>query len=325
VVDPFGVVEEEPIHETFVEAGKVEEEYVVVVDEVLLDGAVEALDVSIHLRRLGVGVVVGDLELQQSLGEEFLELAPIVGENEGGRIWEHLLPHTKKLFRRLGGVRDRAPGETETRVDVFACDDVPAEAMHEPLHGVECDDVPRVLCSEIVGLPQDFPAFVREYFPLAGCPEWRCAHAALVRDDATDRRRFWTRKTELSAELDEEGVQLLLAEVRVQKTQTSELVHDTPVVSSLTFLLGSAGATVETLEFPSTLSKLPLPQVQRAFLHPVCLFGRGKTVRFPEADNLRPLLRLFADHIREPYRVFLCCPRTFDAPINVGYPHAPSS
>jgi len=32
---------------------------------------------------------------------------------------------------------------------------------------------------------------------------------------------------------------------------------------------------------------------------------------------------LFTDHIREPYRVFLECPRSFDAPINAEYSHLP--
>src|SRR3989344_6543731 len=41
----------------------------------------------------------------------------------------------------------------------------------------------------------------------------------------------------------------------------------------------------------------------------------------PEREYSRSPLGFFADHIREPYRVFLCRPRPFDAPINAEYAH----
>ena len=56
-------------------------------------------------------------------------------------------------------------------------------------------------------------------------------------------------------------------------------------------------------------------------MHVVRVDRRGKPMCFPEREDLCPLLRSFADHIREPYRVFLERSRTFDPPINAEYPH----
>ena len=100
-MDPLGVVEEEPVHELLVESGEVEEERVVVVDEFVLNGAVEALDVGIHLRGLRICVIVGDLEVEESFGEVFLELAPVVGQDEGRRVRKDRTPVFEELLRRL--------------------------------------------------------------------------------------------------------------------------------------------------------------------------------------------------------------------------------
>jgi hypothetical protein len=57
VVRTLGVVEDEPVGELAVEERKVgEEQLLVVVHEGLLDRAIEALGVGVHLGRLGVGV-----------------------------------------------------------------------------------------------------------------------------------------------------------------------------------------------------------------------------------------------------------------------------
>ena len=252
-MDPLGVVEEEPVHELLVESGEVEEERVVVVDEFVLNGAVEALDVGIHLRGLRICVIVGDLEVEESFGEVFLELAPVVGQDEGRRVRKDRAPVFEEFFRRLRGVRDCAPCEREPRMDVLARDDVPAETVHEPFDGVEGDDVTRMLCGEIVGLPEDFPALPGEDLAFAGRPKRCDTHAALVFDDAADGGGFGTRKMQWCAELCEERIQFLLTKVGILAPETPYLLHDTPVVPSLLFPLGSAGAAVEALDLSPSL------------------------------------------------------------------------
>ena len=101
MVDALGVVEEEPVHELLVEAREIEEEGVMVVDELILDGAVEALDVGVHLGCPRVRVVVGDLELKETVSEVLLELAPVVGQDEGGLIWKDCAPVFEEFFGSL--------------------------------------------------------------------------------------------------------------------------------------------------------------------------------------------------------------------------------
>ena len=98
------VVEEKPVHELLVKTIHVQKQCIVVVDEVFLDGAIESLDVGVHLRRLRIGVVVGDLEFEKTGSEVLLELASVVSENEGGAVWKDLYPTFKELLRCLGGM-----------------------------------------------------------------------------------------------------------------------------------------------------------------------------------------------------------------------------
>ena len=104
MVHTLRVVEEEPVHELFIEAVHVEEEHVVVIDEVFLDGAVEPLDVGAHLRRLVVRMIVSDLELEETSSEVLLPLASVVRENEGGQIWKDFDPPLEELLGSFGCV-----------------------------------------------------------------------------------------------------------------------------------------------------------------------------------------------------------------------------
>ena len=88
---PFGVVEDQPLGEFWVEAGEVGEEQVfVVVDEGFLDGAIEAFGMGIHFWGLGVGIPTGDLLFREGLGEARLKLGAVVGEQHLGLLREQI-------------------------------------------------------------------------------------------------------------------------------------------------------------------------------------------------------------------------------------------
>ena len=75
VVWTLGVVPEEPLHEFPVERYWIVEELLqVVVDELLLDRAIEPLTVCIHLRHLWIRVEVCEVESLHFLREELCEL-----------------------------------------------------------------------------------------------------------------------------------------------------------------------------------------------------------------------------------------------------------
>ena len=130
-----------------------------IVNEFFLNGAVEAFDVGVHLRGLGVGVVVDDLQFKEPLSKVFLELGAVVREYECHRIWKHLTPLLKEVFRGLGSVRSGAPGKGESGMDVFAGDDVGSETMREAFE-IEKESLMSL------GFLRAFKRFVLSIFPL---------------------------------------------------------------------------------------------------------------------------------------------------------------
>jgi hypothetical protein len=82
VVGTLGVVPQQPAEQFIVEAEQVTEQQVfMVVDKLVLDGAVKALAMGIRLRRLRVGVPVEQALRADRLMEVFSELGAVVGEH----------------------------------------------------------------------------------------------------------------------------------------------------------------------------------------------------------------------------------------------------
>lgn len=77
----LGIVENQIVHEFPVEVGRILEQPSMVVNELFLDGAIESFEVSIHLRRLGIGVKMSQMEPLQFRGKMFLELRTVIGKH----------------------------------------------------------------------------------------------------------------------------------------------------------------------------------------------------------------------------------------------------
>ncbi len=79
-VGPFGVKPEHPVEEFLVESLEVSEEqvFVVVNEDLLLDGSIESLGLGVHLRAPGVGVPAFDSSLSSFLVEGSLKLTTVV-------------------------------------------------------------------------------------------------------------------------------------------------------------------------------------------------------------------------------------------------------
>ena len=73
MMDSFGVVKKKPIHEKNVESFQIKKKSLVIVYELFLYGAVESLDVGVHLGSLRVCAVVRDLEFEEPFCKVFLE------------------------------------------------------------------------------------------------------------------------------------------------------------------------------------------------------------------------------------------------------------
>ena len=100
-MDSFRVVPKTPLRKTSIEGGNVEKKLpAMIVGVLFLHGTVESFAVCVLFRRLRTGLVVCEVENVDRFSEVFLELAPIVRENEGK--WEReYLPHDlEELGRR---------------------------------------------------------------------------------------------------------------------------------------------------------------------------------------------------------------------------------
>lgn len=185
-------------------------------------------------------------------------------------------------------------------MDIFTGDDVPPQPVDEDFDGVEGNQVSWMFCDESFWFSGYFSTVCLDDASGAGDPLWVDAHTAIVFDDATDGGWFGAGEVVLVAELFEKRVEFLFTEVGVFFSQALDFFHNMGIVSPLSFVFWRSGAVIETLKLPSACLQFLLPQVERTFLHSVCLFDRFRPVFLPKADNASPFLRYFTDHIREP-------------------------
>jgi len=125
-------------------------------------------------------------------------------------------------------------------MDIFARDDVSSETIDEALHGVECDNVTRVLRCDTFWLSQYLPTVCSDDAAGTGDLLRHHAHTTLVFDDTADRGWFRADQCVLHAKCMKQWIQLLLSEIRVRVSETFDLLHDTPVVPTLSFDLWCA-------------------------------------------------------------------------------------
>ena len=133
----FGVIEEEPVSEVPVEVRQVvEEQVLVVIHELFLEGAIEAFGVGVHFRRAGVRPPVRDAAFLQALLEVAQKLRAVVGEHEAWGFRQEMAQGVQRegrLAARRGG-GGKGDGEAGVRVDEG--EQVAAEAGLEAHHGI---------------------------------------------------------------------------------------------------------------------------------------------------------------------------------------------
>ena len=114
----LSVVPEQPLDEFAVENIRIQKFGLVVINKLLLDGAVEPLVVGVHLWGPGIGMPVGLVETSEFLVEVLHELAAIVGEHVFETMGEEQGDEIKELLCRERGMASRRPGEGEAGIDV---------------------------------------------------------------------------------------------------------------------------------------------------------------------------------------------------------------
>ena len=137
LVRPLGVGEHEPLGQLPVEESEVgEEEILVIVDEGLLEGAVETLGMSVHLGRLRVGGPASDPPLAQGLGKARLKLAAVVGKHDAGRLGEETQRPIQRPTGMTGMLGGDRPGEGQAARRIDEAHDVAAETVANALDGI---------------------------------------------------------------------------------------------------------------------------------------------------------------------------------------------
>lgn len=98
---PFRVEPDEVVHEHNVEFLRFQQEMCMVIHEFFLDGPVEPFHVRVHLRRLGVRVVMREMEFLELLRKVLLELRSVVREDVLEFHGEHHAAEAEEFFRGL--------------------------------------------------------------------------------------------------------------------------------------------------------------------------------------------------------------------------------
>lgn len=94
-------------------------------------------------------------------------------------------------------------------MDVFKGDDVSAQAMHKSLYGIQRNQMPRILCFEILWLAQYLFALHGYNLPIMPHLLRIAAQSSAVLDDATDGGGGWQTEAVFRAKLREDDIDLV--------------------------------------------------------------------------------------------------------------------
>ena len=76
-MDSSCVVEDEIVHQLAVEVVWILEQKGVVINELFLNRSIEPLKMCIHLRHLGIGMIMDEVQAQKFFGKSFLNSEPL--------------------------------------------------------------------------------------------------------------------------------------------------------------------------------------------------------------------------------------------------------
>jgi hypothetical protein len=298
MVGALGVVEDEPIGEFAVEEGEVgEEQVLVVVHEGLLDRAVEALGVGVHLRRFGVGVPAADAAFGEEPGEVAFELAAVVGKQDLGGLGQQ----GQGQIQRAGGVPGvlggHRHGEGEVGNRIGEGDEVAAYPIADALAGRAGQ--------HLQGPGRGLLGFSGLCLPPQGLRSPPAVDAAgslahlvgSAGDDAPYGGDAGQRDAVLGAPGGEQHVELGLAEVWVERAQAADLVDQARIGLGGSLPLGGRGFCRQGGGVATLGLERGLPAVERAAGDVEGVAGRCQAVLLEGPKNLEASLSIFGRHV----------------------------
>ena len=133
----FSVVPEEPRDQLAVELIGCDQQLLMVINELLLNGPVETFDVGVHLGSSGIGMPVSFVQASDLLIEVLHKLRPVSGKNRLKRVRKNIGEDGKELSGSQRRMAVRGPGKSESRVVICKCDHVTPNTIEKVLHRVE--------------------------------------------------------------------------------------------------------------------------------------------------------------------------------------------
>jgi hypothetical protein len=141
-VHSVGVVPVEPSKELAIERVEVKPEVIsMIVGKLFLYRAIETLCMSVLLRCLRAGVIVGEVQINKSFRKVLLELTAIVGENKGERKGEDRLAQSEEVCGCERCMRAGGKSKPKSGIEVNESYDIAPRAIDMLLEGVEGDNV----------------------------------------------------------------------------------------------------------------------------------------------------------------------------------------
>ena len=188
----FSVVPDEPRDQLAIELIGSDQQLLMVINELLLNGPVKTFDMGVHLGSSGIGMPMSFVQASDLLIQVLHELRAVIGKNGLKRVRKNISDNGKEL----SGSQDAwllVAQASEARIVIGKCDHVTSNTIEKILHRVEG--------STLAG-SAGFVAFgfsaLGTLFPLDCLTVW--AHfdgpathlIGLIGDNPTDGSRFRT-------------------------------------------------------------------------------------------------------------------------------------
>ena len=129
----FSVVPDEPRDQLAIELIGSDQQLLMVINELLLNGPVKTFDVGVHLGSSGIGMPVSFVQASDLLIEVLHKLRAVIGKNALKRVRKNIGDDGKELSGSQRRMAVRGPGKSESRVVSGKCDNVTPNTIEKVL------------------------------------------------------------------------------------------------------------------------------------------------------------------------------------------------
>src|SRR3954465_16057877 len=130
----FSVVPDEPRDQLAIEVIGSNQQFLMVINELLLNGPIKTFDVGVHLGSSGIGMPVSFVQASDLLIEVLHKLRAVIGKNGLKRVRKNIGDDGKELSSSQRPVAVGSPGKSEARIVIGKCDHVTPNAIEKVLH-----------------------------------------------------------------------------------------------------------------------------------------------------------------------------------------------